>query len=211
MNTFQTPNGEHITISNNRIITLGLSNEQNQLIRNAFPNKDCDLFITTIPTDLIAIYASTSIINANALDKDSVELLFDYYTEVGNNTDETVFWLGDIKPPKYLQTKIKHYKNFEELVPNLKYFLLTAYRKSKKIHDFSKRIADCLMILSLIRSNPGIKTRELVERTELSTRTVQRHICNLQAAGEWIEYNSSKKGWQLQHGISILFGDHFND
>ena len=211
MKTFLAPDGEYINIPDNRIITFGLSDNQNQLISDAFPVKDCELFITTIPTDLIAISASTLIINTAALDKDGIELIFDFYTEIGNCADETVFWLGDIKPPKHLRAKFKCYETFEELFPNLKYHLLSAHRKSKKACDFSKKLADCLMILSLIRSNPGIKTCELAEQTELSTRTVQRYINTLQVAGEWIEYNTSKKGWQLQYGISVLFGDHLND
>ena len=211
MKTFLAPNGEYINIPDNRITTFGLSDNQNQLISDAFPVKDCELFIADIPTDLVAISASTLIINTAALDKDGIELIFDYYTEIGNSADETVFWLGDIKPPKHLQTKFKCYENFEEIVPNLKYYLLAAHRKSKKAQDFSKRLADCLKILALIRSNPGIKTSELAEQTELSARTVQRYITTLEVAGEWIEYNTSKKGWQLQYGISVLFGDHLND
>ena len=64
------------------------------------------------------------------------------------------------------------------------------------------------MILSLIRSHPGIKTQELVDKLEMPTRTIQRYISALQAAGEWIEYDTHTRGWQLQYGISILFGDH---
>ena len=70
MKTFLAPDGEYINIPDNRIITFGLSDNQNQLISDAFPVKDCELFITTIPTDLIAISASTLIINTAALDKD---------------------------------------------------------------------------------------------------------------------------------------------
>lgn len=77
--------------------------------------------------------------------------------------------------------------------------------------SFSKKIANCLIILSSIRSKPGIKTQELSEKLEISTRTVQRYISTLQVAGEWIEYDPVKKGWTLSHGISILFGDHLKD
>ena len=64
------------------------------------------------------------------------------------------------------------------------------------------------MILSLIRSHPGIKTQELVDKFEMPTRTIQRYIFALQAPGEWIEYDTHKRGWQLQYSISILFGFH---
>lgn len=111
-------------------------------------------------------------------------------------------------PPRHLRAKFKCYENFEELATNLQYHLLSAHSKSKKAKDFSKKMADCLMILSLIRSHPGIKTQDLVDKLEIPTRTIQRYISTLQAAGEWIEYDTHKRGWQLQYGISILFGDH---
>ena len=41
-------------------------------------------------------------------------------------------------------------------------------------------------------------------------RTVQRYIAALQATGEWIEYDRTLKGWGLQKGVSILFGDHLD-
>ncbi|MDO4562666.1 MAG: HTH domain-containing protein [Clostridia bacterium] len=208
MEYFLAPNGKHIPIPAGRVTTFGLTEEQNELIRGAFPTKDYELLDTDAPTDLIAVYATSQIINASALDADGLELLFEYYNEVIDHMGETVFWLGYPKPPHPLRIKFRCYENFGELAVNLKYHLLTAQGKAKKIKDFSKRLADSLLILSLIRLHPGIKTRELAEKTEQSIRTVQRYIATLQATGEWIEYNTASKGWELQSGISVLFGDH---
>ena len=119
--------------------------------------------------------------------------------------DETVFWIGNSKPPKHLLGKFKCYKSFDEFAANLKYHLLSAHSKAKKAKDFSKQLMDCLLIMKLIRSHPGIRTQELVKELELSTRTVQRYISTLQAAGEWIAYDHTKKGWYLQDGVSPLF------
>ena len=211
MKTFLAPNGEYITIPDGRVTTFGLSKEQNELVKNALPAKGYELLDTDAPTDLIAISAAALIINAAALDSDSKEMIIDYYTEIGGCTDETVFWLGYPKPPRHLRAKFKCYENFEGLAANLQYHLLSAHSKSKKAKDFRKKMADCLMILSLIRSHPGIKTQELVDKLEMPTRTIQRYISALQAAGEWIEYDTYKRGWRLQYGISVLFGDHLKD
>jgi len=205
MKTIFATNGEYITIPDGRVTTFGLSEEQNILIRGALPAKGYELLDTDAPTDLLAISAAALIINAAALDTDSSEMIFDYYTEIGDCTDETIFWIGDPKPPKHLLTKFKCYANFDELATNLKYHLLSAHRKSKKAKDFSRQLMDCLLIMKLIRSRPGIRTQELVKELELSTRTVQRYISTLQAAGEWIAYDHTKKGWYLQDGVSPLF------
>lgn len=208
METFLAPNGAYIVVPTGRVTTFGLSEAQNKLVEDALPAKGYALLDTEIPTDLIAVSASARIINAAALDADAREMLFDYFTEVGSCEEGTVFWISDQAPPRHLRTRFKCCENFEDLAHNLKYHLLSAHRKTKKFADFSKRLADCLMILSLIRSHPGIRTQELAEKVELPARTVQRYISTLQAAGEWIEYARDKKGWQLQNGISILFGDH---
>lgn len=199
---------KNISTPDGRVITFGLSEEQNKLVENALPTKRYELLDTDVPTDLIAIPTVALIINATTLDPDGSAMLWDYYIEIDGCTDETVFWLGHPKPPKNLQTKFKCYENFEEFAANLKYHLLSAHSKSKKAKDFSKKLVDCLKILSLIRSHPGIRTQELVDELELSTRTVQRYISTLQTAGEWISYDHTKKGWYLQDGVSIFFGNY---
>lgn len=204
MKTFLAPKGECNNPPDGRVTTFGLSEEQNKMVEDALPAKDYELLDTHVPTDLIALSASALIINAASLDADGKKLIFDFYTEIDGCTDETVFWLGDSKPPQPLRAKFKCYESFEEFAVNLKYHLLSAHRKSKKAEDFSKQLVSCLKIMKLIRSHPGIRTQELVDELELSTRTVQRYIAALQTAGEWIAYDHTKKGWYLQEGVSPL-------
>ncbi len=194
--------------SNSKVTTFGLNEEQNKVVKNALPAKGYELLNTNAPTDLIAVPASALIINASALNAYSKEMIIDYFTEIGGCITETVFWLGCPEPPEHLRTKFKCYQSFKEIAPNLKYHLLSAHRGMKKANDFSKKLANSLLILSFIRSHPGIKTQELANKLELSTRTVQRYISTLQAAGEWIEYDCTQKGWFLQDGVSIFFGNY---
>ena len=64
-----------------------------------------------------------------------------------------------------------------------------------------------LKTLSLIRKHPGITSKELASRVSVPLRTIQRTIAALQAAGEWIEYDRTLRGWKLFDGVSVLFGD----
>ena len=194
-----------------RFIACVLNQEQNVFIKNSLPSKGCELLITDVSTDLIAVSSAALIINASALSKSDCDMLFDYYTEIAGCTDESVFWIGSPLPPHHLCSIFKCFNDFEELSHGLKYLLLSANRKSRNAREFSKKMADCLLILSLIRSSPGIKTKTLSDTLELPVRTVQRYIATLQAAGEWIEYDTKKRGWTLQSGVSILFGDHIRD
>ena len=89
----------------------------------------------------------------------------------------------------------------------MKYVLLGAYKKTKKNENFSSTLANTIIILSQIRNKPFITTKELAEKLELSERTTQRYIETLRVAGEWIEYDTSRKGWKLCDGKSILWGD----
>lgn len=199
------PNGNYVIVPDDRVMTFGLTKMQNESVGKVLPIKECELYVTDVPEDLIAISASAVIINAEKLSKSNVDMMFDYYTEIGKSADETVYWIGVPEPPKQLQKVIRTYSCFDELSVELKYQLLTAYRKSRKAKDFSRKMADCIKIISLVKARPGIKTQEIAERLEVSTRTVQRYISTLQVAGEGIEYDNTKKGWFLPGNYSILF------
>ncbi len=198
-------------IGEHRISTFGLTDEQNECVRQNAPVRDYKVMNTDCPTDLIAISASALIVNASALQGDELEMIFDYFTEINGCTDETVLWLGEPKPPVSLRKTLKCYESFDAVRDKLRYVLLSAHSKSKKAADYSKKLADGIQILALIRNRPGIATQEISEIMELQPRTVQRYIAALQATGEWIEYDRKQKGWCLQDGVSILFGDHYQE
>ena len=190
-----------------RVITFGLTEQENALVEENLPARDYEVFDTDAPTDLIAIGCQALIINATAMDADSVGMIFDYYSQVNGCTDETVIWLGEPKPPRELRKLFKCYDSFDAIADKLKYLLLTAHSKSKKSYEYSEKLVNGLKILALIRKHPGISTQKLSELTELPLRGVQRYIAALQATGEWIEYDRTLRGWKLFHGISILYGD----
>ena len=193
--------GEH------HIITFGLTDEQNESVKACVPARDYEVFDTNAPTDIIAIGSVAMIIQASELDEDSVGMLFDYYTQVNGCTDETVIWLGEPKPSKELQKFFKCYISFADIEDKLKYLLLNAHSKSKKAAEYSEKLVNGLLILSIVRKKPGVTTKELAEKTGLPIRSVQRYIAALQAAGEWIEYDRTLRGWKLFQGISSLFGE----
>lgn len=190
-----------------RIITFGLTEEENEIVKKNIPSQDYEVFDTDAPTDLIAIGCVAMIVQASALDEDSIGMLFDYYGDVNGCTDETVIWLGEPEAPKELRKFFKCYGGFVDIQDKLRYLLLNAHSKSKKAREYSEKLVYGLRILSNIRNHPGITTKKLAEDTELTVRSVQRYIAALQATGEWIEYDRKAKGWKLLDGVSILFGD----
>lgn len=88
-----------------------------------------------------------------------------------------------------------------------KYLLIESCQKRKKSESFSATLANAIFILSSIRNFPGITTKELSDKLEISPRSVQRYIETLRIAGEWIEYDPAQKGWKLSTGKSVLWGD----
>lgn len=190
-----------------RIITFGLTEEQNALVEANLPAQGYEVLDTSAPTDVIAIGCTAMIVYASAMDQDSIDMIFDLYTEVNGCTQETVIWLGEPKPPKELRKFFKCYPSFDAIADKLKYLLLTAHSRSKKAHEYSEKLVNGLKILALIRTHPGITTQTMAELIELPIRSVQRYIAALQATGEWIEYDRALRGWKLLHGVSILYGD----
>lgn len=190
-----------------RVNTFGLTEDQNALVKANLPSHDCELYVADDPTDLIAINCEAMIVSASAMEQDSAEMIFDLYKQIDGCTDETILWLGEPKPPKELQKLFKCYPSFDAITDKLKSLLLSAHSRSRKSYEYSEKLVNGLKILSLIRKRPGISTQTLAELTELPLRSVQRYIAALQATGEWIEYDRSLRGWKLFHGISILYGD----
>ena len=211
MKTFLAPNGNLITIPESRVISFGLTDVQNEIIIENLPTSEYELYETDVATDILAINSDTVIINSSALNDSDREMIDEFYTETNAYLYQMVFWIGSPNPPSHLQNKFTCFECIEMLAVDLKYRLLKSHKRAEKSKIFSKNLADCIQILSMIRLKPGIQTKELAEKTELSARTVQRYIASLQAAGEWIEYDTAKRGWQLQYGCSILFGDCWND
>ena len=151
-------------IGEHRIITFGLTEEQNDFVKKNIPARDYEVFDTDEPIDLIAISSVAMIIQASAMDKDAIDMMFDYYIQVNGCTDETVIWLGEPKPLKELQKFFKCYSSFNDIEDKLKYLLLNAHSKSKKAADYSEKLVHGLLILSMIRKQPGITTKELAEK-----------------------------------------------
>lgn len=76
-------------IGEHRISTFGLTEGQNEFVRQNTPVRDYEVLDTGCPTDLIALSTSALIVNVSALEQDDLQMILDYYTEVKDCTDET--------------------------------------------------------------------------------------------------------------------------
>lgn len=197
--------------SEKKVFTYGLSEEENTKVRKVLPSKEYGLIDEECITSLLAKNYTAVILNTDTMVQDEIDEVCDYYLNIGCCTDEMVVWLGSVPVPAKMKTYVKAYPDFSSIEENLKFLLLTAHRKTKKVEGHSRMLADSLLILSMVRKFPGISTQQLVERTGISERSVQRYIKSIQATGEWLEYNRSKRGWELQYGKSLLFGDVWED
>ena len=197
--------------SERKVSTYGLSEEENTKVRKALPSKEYELIDDECITSVLAKRCTAVILNTDAMVQNEIDEVCLYYLDINCCTDEMVIWLGSARVPTGMKTYVKVYPNFSDIEENLKFLLLTAHRKTKKVEGHSRMLADSLLILSMVRKFPGISTKQLVERTGISERSIQRYIKSIQATGEWLEYNRSKRGWALQYGKSLLFGDVWED
>ena len=123
MKTYPSLNKNEQHIYNGRIITFGLTEDQNTLLKSYTYNVDYEVYDADIASDLIAVPASAIIVNSTSLDADDMELFENYHSEVGNEADEIVFWLGSPKPAIELQLLFKCFDDFDEMVPDFKKIL----------------------------------------------------------------------------------------
>ena len=126
----------------NVIITFGLTERQNEIIKKSLPSKDYRLIITETFTDVIALTYTTAIVNANNICIDEREMMLSYYEEVSEMLYETICWID----AKTLSAKIlktfRRYKNFKIFEKEAKQFLLKAHCLYKKEKDFSNENAN---------------------------------------------------------------------
>lgn len=188
------------------IMTVGLTDEEIDIIKKNVPQKECEVINTDDIRDIFAMHEFVVIAKTDVMETDEVDILLDFYSEIVP-FGETVIFIGKVQVPEKLSKYIVVYEDFDELKDKIKYVLLTAYRKQKKTENFSVTLANAIMILSMIRKHPYITSAELAERLELSQRSIQRYIETLRVAGEWIEYSTEKRGWMLSAGKSVLWGD----
>ena len=189
-----------------KIMTYGLTEEQNCFVETCKPD-GYTIFRAESPTDLIAIQSSVTIVKADALDRDSAEMVYSFYNEIDGCTSEKILWNEDHYLASDLPRNFIGYDTVEEMNRTLKTVLLSQIRIAQKVTDYSRRLRDLVQVLALIRKHPGLSTKAIAEKLDMNPRTVQRNIAVLKAAGEWVEYDEHKKGWKLFHNVSILFGD----
>lgn len=125
MKTFESITGYNPHTYNGRIITFGLTAEENTFLKILLHNKNIEIYDADIASDLVALFATAIIVNASKLDPDDFALLENYYKEVGNEADEIVFWLDSPKPAIELQMLFKCFNSFDEIVPTITKILNT--------------------------------------------------------------------------------------
>lgn len=189
-----------------RIAVWGLRPEEIDKVIACLPAKNIEVSEVTCATDLIALSWIAILVNAGAMEKDDREMLCGFYQEAGDAADLLLLF-GASDVPTELRHIVKVYPDFQSTGENLKYILLSAYRRKKNSENFSASLARAIQILTSIRSTPGITTAKLAERLEVSPRSVQRSIETLRVAGEWIAYDTTLKGWKLGMDKSILLDD----
>ena len=116
MHNFNSITGYKSHTYNGRIITFGLTNEENSIIKTLVNSKNFEVYDTNVASDLIAILTTAIVVNAEKLGTDDLKLLENYYTEVNTEANEMVFWIGSPKPSIEPQMLFKCFDSFEEMI-----------------------------------------------------------------------------------------------
>ena len=120
MKKFESITGYKPHTYDGRIITFGLNEEENSYLKILLQNKNFEIYATDIASDLVALLATVIIVKAVQLETDDLNLLENYYTEVGEDADEAIFWIGSPLPSLELQSFFKCYNKFDDIVLEIK-------------------------------------------------------------------------------------------
>lgn len=111
------------------IITFGLEQREKQCIEVNLPNEGCKLIVADDFPDILAFPGFIYIINPWELEDEELELLFDFYLEIIDESFETVILTKDINIPDELNKHFFSYQNFSELETELVTVLKRAYER----------------------------------------------------------------------------------
>lgn len=191
------------------VFTYGLTQTENDILQKSLPHNSVTVTdITDCASDIVTKTDFALIINPHNISDEELGLFVSFYDGIDGCTESVIFTqkcTGIQELFKDVKTVV--FNDTAELEHNLKYELLQAFQKTNKADNFSNSLSQAITILFAIRNNPYITTKELSLKIERTPRTVQRYIETLRCAGEWIEYDSKKKGWYLFDNKSILLDE----
>ncbi len=112
------------------IITFGLEQHEKQCIMANLPNESCKLTVADDFPDILAFPGFIYIINPWELEDEELELLFEFYLEIIDESFETVILTKNTNIPDELNNHFFSYLNFSELETELVSVLERAYERS---------------------------------------------------------------------------------
>ena len=177
-----------------RVLTFGLSEEENAFVEKQLPNKQCELMPTDFVTDLYAYKSVAVIIRARALSIRGLRELESYYRELVN-APTMMIWLGEPKLSVRLMRMMRYYNTWDDLRGELKSLLTASFKQVNEIRTMREKLALAIRILRLVEQYPGIRSRAIAETLSISKRSVQRYIHVLRCADDSVQYDASVHGW----------------
>lgn len=192
------------------IFIYGLTEKEKEVLRFSLPAKDVDITdITGQASDIVMRSNFALIINPDNISTDEMQFFEGFYKDFDGCTETLIFtkYREELKE-KFPNVKIVFYKDEAEIKTGLKFELMKALNKTNRADNYYSTLSQIIRVLFAIRNKPYITTKELAEKIERSTRTVQRYIETLRCAGEFIGYDRSKNGWYLMiDGKSVLMDE----
>lgn len=184
------------------VSAYGFSQAETETIRACLPADGVQLQIAEDGTDVLVNEKIAVLVRMDTVPEDQWQMINAFYEDVASFSEAVIF-VGDVHGKK-IYNRITVYAGVEELLRNFKYILLAAQKRRKNAESFSRSVSYALRILKEITENPGISSRELSERLEISQRSVTRYIETLNMSGESIVYSRKENGWRLQYDESLL-------
>lgn len=184
------------------VSAYGFSQAETEAIRACLPADAVQLQIAEDGTDVLVNEKIAVLVRMDTVPEDQWQMINAFYEDVASFSEAVIF-VGDVHGKK-IYNRITVYAGVEELLRNFKYILLAAQKRRKNAESFSRSVSYALRILKEITENPGISSRELSERLEISQRSVTRYIETLNMSGESIVYSRKENGWRLQYDESLL-------
>jgi len=185
------------------LIHYGLSPEQLNALEGCLPENTILHDATARATDIIALPALGVVVNPVVMPESDLEMILDYYKQIGWNSSELVIFTKKVDAPR--TAKIMYLDDSDFTSGKLHALLSQTNAKKKRNAGYHARLALCLTVLKAIKNKPGISTKNIAEECEVSEKSILRYIETLRISGEWIDYDHKLHGWTLHPVMSSFF------
>lgn len=199
----------------NQIVAYRLDKVMTDMLLSIASKLKVTVYWADCVSDLIAVQAFMNIVNPLNLREDETDEIFQWFSFLEEAGDSNALCILFTSAPAFkIPNKVKKYILKTPAVIDDDYLKLkilnkraSAVRHSSQHRSYDRKIFRILRILKVLKTQKVLHIEDMCNDFNVTSKTVKRDIELLNALGEIIEYDRSKKGYVLACPDGLVYDD----